>query len=286
MTSLNDPYILDVTSKYSLPAIDAINTWYCHPDILFAQTNDLTTATKEPTVGQYDKIYITNLSDPHQFNQTFDREKVQEPVQFYTNILKDAEDNSVTILAIGFLTHLNNFYNSSKGPELIKSKVKELVVQGGSCNTTDNPHSAGFNLIYDLQSAQVLTKWPSPVTFLPGYTAKGVEVGRSALNTSTDSPIRFGKMLSVKINILLTARKYLVYNTVNYTEDYKFGSADLLATYYAAFGTSNLFTYGNKDGKGGLEFVKDNSSSVGPTEHDDSVWNDGLKPEHLQHYLI
>ncbi|GJJ13412.1 hypothetical protein Clacol_007666 [Clathrus columnatus] len=258
----------DVTSNYSLPAIDAINTWYCHPDIPFAQTNDLTTATKEPTVTDNDKIYITTLSDSKHFKQDFDRKTVQDPVEFYTNILKDAEDDSVTILAIGFLTHLNNFYNSKEGPGLIKSKVKELVFQGGSCNTTDNPHSAGFNLIYDLQSAQVLTKWPSPVTFLPGYTANNVEVGRSALNTSTDSPIRF------------------VYETVNYPEHYKFGSADPLATYYAAFGISDLFAYGNEDGKGGLRFVKDESSSVASTEYDDSVWDNTVSPPEQQRYLM
>ncbi|GJJ13411.1 hypothetical protein Clacol_007665 [Clathrus columnatus] len=257
----------DVTSKYSLPAIDAINTWYCHPDIPLAQTNELTSAVREPTVPEDVTEYITNLSDPTQFCQDFNRKNVKDPVEFYTDVLTKAENKSVTIVAIGFLTNLHNLYYSSGGPALIEAKVKELVVQGGSCNVTSNPHGAGYNLLYDLPSAEVVTKWPSPITFFPGFIAGQVTGIKSELNISDKSPVRF------------------VYETANFTGDFKFGPHDILATYYAILGLSDgSFTHGNANDTGGLQFVPNPKSPVAVKE--DTVWNYAVTPPASQHYLI
>lgn len=135
-----------VTSKYSLPGMDAINTWYCHPDIPLAQTPHVTGVVREPGVNLTNPEYITKLADPQDFPEDFNRKNVKDPVTFYKDTLSAAEDQSVTIVAIGFLTNLHDLYYSDGGPELIQRKVKELVIQGGSCNTTDQPHGAGVNL--------------------------------------------------------------------------------------------------------------------------------------------
>jgi len=68
-----------------------------------------------------------------------------DPVKFYKDVLGKAEKKSVTIIAIGFLTHLKELHDSDGGKTLIEEKVAELVVQAG--NFHDNvTHHAGFNL--------------------------------------------------------------------------------------------------------------------------------------------
>ncbi|GJJ10690.1 hypothetical protein Clacol_004917 [Clathrus columnatus] len=257
--------VSDVTSNYSLAAIDAINTWYCHPNIPLAQTNHLTDTVREPEVNSTDAEYITTLANSQVFPQNFDRSKVKDPVEFYHDILSEAEDNSVTIIAIGFFTNLYNLYYSENGPALIKAKVKELVVQGGSCNTTDKPHNAGYNQVHDLPSAEVVMKWPSPVTFFPGFVANQVQAGQAALNISTTNPVRF------------------VYETVDF--GLEFEPDDIITTYYAIFGlTDDSFIYGNSNGTGGLQFVPNPKSPVAVNKY--SVWNYVVNPPAQQRYVI
>ncbi|GJJ13410.1 hypothetical protein Clacol_007664 [Clathrus columnatus] len=264
--SLISSYFPDVTSVYSLPGIDAINTWYCHPNIPMAQTHALTATIREPRVNSSNPEYITRLADPSEFPQAFDRRRVKEPVGFYRDVLSKAADNSITIVAIGFLTNLHDLYYSPGGAQLIKAKVKELVVQGGSCNTTDKSRYVGYNLLHDLPSAEVVTKWPSPVTFFPGYVAQQVHINPAlVLNMSTTNPVRY------------------VYQTVNF--DFKFTIHDVLATYYAIFGlTDDLFTYGNVNGTGGLQFVPNPGESVAVKQ--DSVWNYAVSPPAQQRFLM
>lgn len=144
---LKTPHSLtDVTSDYALYGIDAINTWYCNPNISLAQTNQTTTEIREPIVNLTNPDYITRLANPEFFPQQLNRKATKDPVQFYTDTLSAAQNQSVTIVAIGFLTNLHDFYHSAQGLDLIKSKVKHLVVQGGSANITTKPHGVGYNL--------------------------------------------------------------------------------------------------------------------------------------------
>jgi len=259
--------VSDVTSQYSLPGISGLNTYYCNPNIQLAQTNKLTDTVRGPTLNVTNAEYITEISNPLFFPNNFDRSKVQDPLTFYTNTLKEAKKNNtkVTIVAIGFPTNLHDLYYSTGGPALINDTVEELVIQGGSCNTTNNPHSAGTNFVYDLPSAHVLTKWPSPVTYFPGFTAGQVSAGQTALKLPKADPLNY------------------VYNKADFS--FKFGPHDILTTYYAIFGIGEgSFQYGNKDDKGGLQFVADPKSAVAVTQ--DSVWNDTLIPPAPQHYLI
>lgn len=50
-----------------------------------------------------------------------------------------------------------------------------------------------FNKVYDLPSAHVLTEWPSPITFFPGFVAGQVSAGQAALTLPKSNPVRYGK---------------------------------------------------------------------------------------------
>lgn len=57
---------------------------------------------------------------------------METPLQLYTRILESAENNSVTIISLGFLTNLATLLESSNRLSLIKSKVRKLVVMNGT----------------------------------------------------------------------------------------------------------------------------------------------------------
>ena len=153
-------FLLDVQSRYAVPAIDAINTWYCNPNIPFAQSKPVTNQTSEENTTTPE--YITTLANPALFPEDVhdgSNKTIQDPLEFYRNILQKAERNSITIIEIGFLTHLNKLYQSPGGKELIAEKVKELVVQGGDFGPNlsgSGPNSAGFNMRSSFDSVSCL----------------------------------------------------------------------------------------------------------------------------------
>ena len=148
-----DNFYTDVDSRYSIPAIDAINTYYNHPDIPFAQSRIVSNDTAEPAVHSFTTpVFITTLANATLFPENVhggSNKTIRPPLEFYHSILSQAEDKSVTILGIGFWNNLDELDRSNGGKELIERKVAELVVPGGdfSLNTSDpRPHGAGYNL--------------------------------------------------------------------------------------------------------------------------------------------
>lgn len=265
--------VSDVTSKFSLPAIDAINTWYCHPDIPLARDSKTTNDTTEPNI-KIGPQYITQLSNPDCFPEDFKSllpKDVKDPVEFYEETLQKHKD--VTIVAIGFLNNLDKLYKKlldKNNTKLITDNVAELVVQGGSCNTSNHIHGAGYNLVNSGSSAQVLTKWPSLVTYFPGFEANLSNPSvQAACSLPKNNPVRFA------------------YDTI--TADNKFGPHDILATYYAIFGlrnlgnSTNLFQYGNKTTTGALQLIPKPSPTTWA-----SFWNDDaeLEPPQVQRFII
>ncbi|GJJ13414.1 hypothetical protein Clacol_007668 [Clathrus columnatus] len=257
--------VSDVTSNYSLPGIAAINTWYCHSNIPLSQTERITNASREPRIDSTTPEYIKDVSDSHRFPQHFDRSQTKTPLRFYKEILANENDNSVTIVAIGFLTNLNELLSSPGGKDLIRRKVRELIIQGGSPNATTDPHPAGYNLEIDLPASHnVIKDWPSPITFLPGFVGKMVQIGQEVLDISETNPIQ------------------LIYQNVTF--DFKWGAYDILAVYYSILGLEEgSLEYGNVDGLGTLDFVPD---PMGVVEvRTNSVWDYSIAPVAPRRFL-
>lgn len=120
--------------------------------------------------------------------------KFRDDVSLYRELLSQSEDNSVVIIAVGFLTALKNLLeseadeiNSLSGVELIKKKVARLVTMGmgrfPSCN-------AEFNWLMDWEAARkVINNWPTELVvstngnqFLTGKTL--------STKTPEDNPVR------------------------------------------------------------------------------------------------
>lgn len=116
------------TERYAVPAIDAVNRYYNHPDIPIGVRKG----------GKYnsDVTYSKSIADnlPHKLNY----DNAVDATILYRELLSKSSDNSVVIVAVGPLMNIQNLINSKSdsisdldGKELIKKKVKEFVIMGG-----------------------------------------------------------------------------------------------------------------------------------------------------------
>jgi hypothetical protein len=129
----------------------------------------------------------------------------------------------------GLLNSTADEHSSLSGVELIKSKVLELVVMGGSY-----PSGAEYNFFGDnpFATAHVINNWPSsvPVTFSGGELGGNV---LSGARLTTEGP----KNDPVKA----AYQWYVGYNTSR-------SSWDPLTVLYAIRGLGDTFEYGNTFG--------------------------------------
>ncbi|KAH9904082.1 inosine/uridine-preferring nucleoside hydrolase [Xylariomycetidae sp. FL2044] len=171
-------------------------------------------------------------------------EDAWDPVELYRKVLSEADDGSVTIASIGFFENLSGLMNSSAdaysdldGPDLIASKVSELVVMGGGY-----PSGYEFNFWGDNSSlaAHVVNNWKGRITF------SGTELGG---NVSTGGPLMTEAPPTDPVR---QAYRWYTYGVPRY-------SWDPLTVLYAIEGLGDIFAYGNDDG---YNYVYPNGSNV------------------------
>jgi inosine-uridine nucleoside N-ribohydrolase len=108
---------------------------------------------------------------PHQVKTN---DELPDAVGLYRKILAGEEDNSVTIITVGFLTNIANLMQSGadensslSGKELVHQKVKKLVCMAGRF-----PEGMEFNIEQDAQAAKyVFENFENPIIF------SGFEIG-------------------------------------------------------------------------------------------------------------
>lgn len=125
-----------------------------------------------PRYGEY-----SSKVSHHWPNSINDTSKTPTPVEVYRQVLGSAQDNSITIISIGFLSNLADLlrsapdnYSSSAGVELIASKVRELVVMGG---TYPSGWEYNFGGSDPASTKFVVDNWPPDVAI----TYSGSELG-------------------------------------------------------------------------------------------------------------
>ena len=99
---------------------------------------------------------------------------VPDGIDFYLQLLRNAADNSVEILSIGFTQVLARLLKHPEGQVLLAQKVKHLWIMAGKWDEAGGKEYNFSNNELTRRSAAVLcASWPTPVTFL------GFEVGES-----------------------------------------------------------------------------------------------------------
>ncbi len=171
--------MISTGGSYSAPALSAINTWYGHGAIPIGTLKDPTFwsggGSEKPSGAYNYESYTPILAErfPTTLKSGAD---APDAIDLYRQTLAEQPDASVVINTIGPLINLARLmesgpddHSSLNGLELIRAKVKQLVVTGGK-----NPAGSSSNFSKSgagVHTRKVLDGWPTPIVFV------GNEVG-------------------------------------------------------------------------------------------------------------
>ncbi|MCD6090244.1 MAG: nucleoside hydrolase [Bacteroidales bacterium] len=160
-------------------AIDAINTWYGRGDIPVGIWKG---SYPEPDPSKY-------LHALARFPHNINNKTALSALEIYQKVLRKQPDKSVTIVSTGFLQNLDELLRND--PELVASKVKELVIMGAYQN--DVIH---FNRHSTTKAAQnVIENWPTSIVF--HHLGGGVQTGSGLKDTPAGNPVRMAYYLQL-----------------------------------------------------------------------------------------
>ncbi|KAI0895818.1 nucleoside hydrolase [Annulohypoxylon nitens] len=235
---------INTGSKYGALTVSALNTYFGNGDIPIAAMRPLTNESFFDTYSYSLSEYASKIAYnwPRSLN---DSSTTPTPLELYRSVLSAAEDHSITLISIGFLTNLAALIDSPAdntsslaGPALISAKVKELVVMGGQ-------YPSGWEFNFGggdpASTYHVVNNWPRdvPVTYSGGELGGNIYSGQNlAKNALPDSPV-------------LAAYQWYVGRCSTIRESW-----DPVTTLYGIvglegfrdLGIGKLFKYGNKIG--------------------------------------
>ncbi len=86
----------------------------------------------------------------------------QHAVDFIVETLRDAEDDSITLVPTGPLTNIGTAFTNS--PDILP-KVREIILMGGAMRESGNTSpSAEFNILVDPHAAEIVFNCGRPIT--------------------------------------------------------------------------------------------------------------------------
>lgn len=175
--------------KYAVPAIDAINRFYLHPNIPIGTRKD-GTSTSETNYNQA-------IANNFEYKLTYD--DVPETVDLYRKILSAAADTSITIITVGPLKNIERLLQSKadkhsklNGSELISKKVKEFVIMGGKFPKGDDEWN--FNGNMPGVTKYVLNNLKVPVVFSGFELGVQIKTGEIFNKIDEETPLYKGFM--------------------------------------------------------------------------------------------
>jgi purine nucleosidase len=153
------------STRASGAAIDVVNTFYNRPNI------PIGTCKVGNPIQKSTYTFLLRDSFP---NDVPNDDKLPDALTVYRQMLSKAEDTSVVIVTIGYLTNMKNLLQSKPdsfsdmdGISLVKKKVKKLVCMAGAF-----PSGWEYNVGTDpISSKYTFENWPRPIIF------SGAEIG-------------------------------------------------------------------------------------------------------------
>ncbi len=151
----------------SIPALDVF-TRDCGVELPLGLDHKAVDFEGEPSYQQH----LAEVKKPLRFN-----EDVPESVDFYLQILNEAEERSVEILSIGFTQDLAALLKLPEGKKLISEKVTHLWIMAGKWDEEGGlEYNFYKNELTRRSGSELCANWPTPITFL------GWEVGNTVLS--------------------------------------------------------------------------------------------------------
>jgi hypothetical protein len=168
----------DLTNA-SAAAVDAINTYYGRPGIPIGSDKVGPTALKRASE------YTTALRD--QFpNDIGPDDRASDALEVYRKALKDQADDSVVICSVGAFSNLAELCR--KDLELVKNKVRHLVVMGGQIPPKETPE---VNIASHVDAARyVAGHWPGKILWQGFRVGHPVMTGAGLKQTPAGNPVR------------------------------------------------------------------------------------------------
>lgn len=142
--------VVDREGNKNAQLVDVFNTYYGHPDIPIGLERN---GVKNPRCFiPYNGICdLTDANGEPMFKHTQDIGALPDGYKLYRKLLSQAEDKSVVVVAIGFVTTLAELfqsgpdeYSSLNGVDLFGKKVKSVYIQSGRFESGDS--LSGYNM--------------------------------------------------------------------------------------------------------------------------------------------
>lgn len=175
--------------KYAVPAIDAINRFYLHPNIPIGTRKDGTSTD----VANYNQAIANNFEYKLTYND------VPDAVDLYRKIMASAADSSITIVTVGPLLNIQRLiqskadkYSNLTGDQLISKKVKEFVIMGGKFPKGDDEWNFNGNMAG--VTKYVLNNLKVPIVFSGFELGAQIKTGATFNDIDEDTPLYKGFM--------------------------------------------------------------------------------------------
>jgi inosine-uridine nucleoside N-ribohydrolase len=251
--------VCNVSDPNSPLCLSAINTYYGRPNIPIGYLNT-TVVNPTPWPLPYYNKYTDSIANDHTH---IPPDQVQDAVGLYRNILE--ANGGVTIVSIG------SFYNLEQllriHPSLVRQKVLQLVVMGGSYPPNPPPAYGDYNFsLAGTSAAYVISNWPTRIVF--SDLGKDVITGHCLFtntNVAVDNPIREGYDLGTRLSRV---------DGLDCPSTQSRPSWDPIAVLYAVCGTNNYFSL---EGPGTNQIV----FGLPPPLYATNSWSDDITGNHF-----
>jgi len=177
----------------SAAAVDAINTWYGRPDL------PIGTDKVGPTDLQRTSSYTIGVREAAP-NDIGPDDRAPDALAVYRQVLAAQPDGSVTICSVGAFSNLAELWR--REPDLVRTKVKQLVVMGGDFSGSKKPET---NIRTHREAARVVAEsWPGEIVWQGFEVGHTIMTGERLKQTPAGNPVRrayelrrFGKRASI-----------------------------------------------------------------------------------------
>ena len=160
--------VVDREGEKNAQLVDVFNNYYGHADIPIGLERN---GVKNPRcfIPYSGIVDLTDVSGKPLFKRSMDVSKMPEGYKLYRQLLSQAEDKSIVVVAIGFVTSIAELFESGadeysplSGVDLFGQKVKAVYIQSGRFESGDS--LSGYNMrAASRQSAVFYDKLPKNV---------------------------------------------------------------------------------------------------------------------------
>ena len=173
--------VVDREGEKNAAIVDVFNTYYGHPDIPIGLERN---GVKNPRCFiPYNGICdLKDAQGKPLFKRTQDTSHCPDGYKLYRKLLSQAEDKSIVVVAIGFVTSLAQLFESGAdeysplaGTDLFGQKVKAVYIQSGRFEIGDS--LSGYNMrAASRQSAVFYDRFPKNVDLIMSPSNVGDQI--------------------------------------------------------------------------------------------------------------